>query len=291
MQPEPIETVQISAYGSRTTVFSYGQEGQPTILAVHGFRGTHFGLEPLARSLSKLGYRVLVPDLPGAGESSPLLGIHDAAGYGAWLRELTEQLPRPNLLLGHSFGSVIVASAIAQGAAHDSTVLINPILEPPLTGPRRVATAAARAYYALAERLPSRLGHQLLASRLIAGIGGTLMTSTNDRELRRWIRNEHFRQAGAFASRDVVLESFIASTATTVADFADHFLGPVLLLGADRDPLTPSSACTAYATGIRSGTFHVFPGRGHLLPYEETHEVSHLIADWDRKVMNQRLAV
>lgn len=282
MRPEDIETQRFIAHGSRTTVFGYGQRDRPTILAVHGFRGTHFGLEPLARALAVLGYRVLAPDLPGAGGSGPLPGAHDAAGYGAWLSDLAEQIPRPKLLLGHSFGSVVVASAIAQGAAHDGVVLINPILEPPLAGPRRVATAAARAYYALAGRLPRRMGHRLLASRLIAGVGGALMTSTDDRVLRRWIRDEHLRQADAFASRDVVLESFAASTTTTVADFADHFLGPALVIGAERDPLSSPSACTADATGIRFGTFHVVPGRGHLLPYEETRGVSRIIAEWDQ---------
>lgn len=291
MQPEQTNALlHIEASGSHTTVFAYGPEDGPTVLAVHGFRGTHYGLEPLAEALASRGYRVLVPDLPGAGASSPLRGTHDAVGYGAWLGELAEQLPQTKLLLGHSFGSVIVSAAIAQGTTPDGTVLINPILEPPLTGPRRLATAAARTYYALARHLPRELGHWLLASKLIAGIGGSLMTSTRDRTLRKWIRDEHFRQAGAFASRDVVLESFIASTSTTVVDFAAHVTSPTLLLGAERDPLSPPSAYNVEATGIRTGTFHVFPERGHLLPYEETQEISQLVAEWDQSVVDRELA-
>ncbi len=291
MQLEQSDALPIEAGGSRTTVYTYGPEDGPAVLAVHGFRGTHYGLEPLAIALASHGYRVLVPDLPGAGASSPLQGTHDAVGYGAWLGELAERLPQTKLLLGHSFGSVIVSAAVAQGTTPDGTVLINPILEPPLTGPRRIATAAARSYYALARHLPPELGRRLLASKLIAGIGGSLMTSTQDRTLRRWIRDEHLRQAGAFASRDVVLEGFIASTSTTVADFAAHFTSPTLLLGAERDPLSPPSACTAVATGIRAGTFHIFPDRGHLLPYEEAQELSHLVVEWDQSVLNREFAV
>ncbi len=168
-------------------------------------------------------------------------------------------------------------------------MLINPILAPPLEGPRRIATAAARAYYALATRLPSAFGQRLLASRIIAGISGRLMTSTTDARLRRWIRDEHLRQAGAFASREVVLESFAASIATTVMDFAHSISKPALLVGGGRDPLAGSPVHTVDATGIQGSTFHAFPERGHLLPYEETHEVARLIAEWDRTVVAQSL--
>lgn len=278
------ERIVIDAGGSRTAVHAYGPAGGPGILAVHGFRGTHYGLEPLAATLASQGYRVLVPDLPGAGDSSPLDGIHNAAAYGAWLAELTQQVPRQHLLLGHSFGSVVVGSAIAQGAEHSGVVLVNPILTSPLKGPRQIATAVARAYYALAGCLPHALGHRLLASKFVAGIGGSLMTSTADPALRKWIRAEHLRQAGAFASRDIVLESFAASTLATVADFAGSMSSPTLVLGGDRDPISPPKDYTAQTTRIPHGTFHIFPGRGHLLPYEETHEVSQLISRWDRSL-------
>lgn len=116
------------------------------------------------------------------------------------------------------------------------------------------------------------------------------MTSTRDRALRKRIRDEHLRQAGAITSRDVVLESFVASTSTTVVDFAAHVTSPTLLLGAEREPLSPPSAYNVEATGIRSGTFHVFPERGHLLPHEQTQELSQLVTEWDRRVVDRELA-
>ncbi|WP_162903647.1 alpha/beta fold hydrolase [Leucobacter sp. wl10] len=271
----------VEILGSRTVVHRYGRDGDPAILAVHGFRGSHSGLEPLARALSTAGYRVLVPDLPGAGASSPLGGPHDLAGHGRWLLELAGALA-PRLLLGHSFGTVVVASAIARGATHAGAVLVNPILRPPLDGPRRIATAAARAYYALAELLPERHAIRLLGSRAIAAAGGRLMTTTRDPALRRWIVREHRRQAGAFASRRAVLEAFRASTTSTVADFAGAFTRPTLVLGGDRDPLSPVAACTPEGSGLSEGDFHVFPERGHLLPYEAPWGSARLIAAWER---------
>ena len=283
MRCEPVAERTLLVRGTRTALYAYGPDDGPTILAIHGFRGTHEGLQPLAARLGEAGYRVIVPDLPGSGASGPLPGGHDAEQYGAWLLGVTEQVPTPQLLLGHSFGSVIVAAAIAQGAAHEGVVLINPILASPLTGPKRIATAAARAYYALASVLPEALGRRLLASRWIAGLSGALMTSTPDRRERRWIREEHLRQAGAFCSRDSVLESYRATIATTVTEYAPAVTRPALVIGADRDPLSPAWALTPEASGLTGGTFHVFPNRGHLLQYAEVPALTALIAAWDRE--------
>jgi pimeloyl-ACP methyl ester carboxylesterase len=159
-------------------------------------------------------------------------------------------------------------------------VLLNPILRPALDGPNRVATAAARAYYGLVHGLPRSLAHRLLGSRTVAAISGGIMTTTADPALRRWIRAEHRRQAGAFASREVVRESYLASTRTTVVDFAGTFVRPTLVIGADRDPLGPAHALTSERSGIREGEFRVLSGRGHLLPYEAADECAALIEEW-----------
>lgn len=140
--------------GSRTAVFGYGDQDQPCILAVHGFRGTHGGLEPLAVALAESGHRVLVPDLPGAGQSSPLAGCHDAAGYGDWLRDLAAAVGSPGTLLGHSFGTIIVSAAVARGIPHERVVFVNPIASPVLDSTNRAGTALVWLYYALAQALP-----------------------------------------------------------------------------------------------------------------------------------------
>lgn len=290
--PQPLRRV-LTVGGCETAVFDYGRPQDPVVLAIHGFRGTHSGLAPLSHALVARGYRVLAPDLPGSGSSAALSSRHDTPGYAAWLTELTEltaRLAHPPLLLGHSFGSVLAAAAIADGAPARGAVLINPILTPPLAGPKRAATAIARAYYALALRLPDVLGRGLLGSRTIAEIGGAFMTSSSDPGLRRWIRLEHRRQASAFATREAVFEAFAASTSTTVADYAHGISCPALVVGADRDPLSTPAACSAEHSGITTGTFHVLAGLGHLLPYEAPAEAADLVAEWDHATAEERAA-
>src|SRR5690554_3021439 len=81
----PVRRREVEVQGSRTAYWDYGpSDADTTILAVHGFRGEHHGLEPVVAFLP--GIRVIMPDLPGFGESPPLPGrAHDLAAYARWL--------------------------------------------------------------------------------------------------------------------------------------------------------------------------------------------------------------
>jgi pimeloyl-ACP methyl ester carboxylesterase len=76
------------------------------ILLIHGFRGNHHGLSAIAAALEE--YEVLIPDLPGYGKSEELFGSHDLQNYGRWLADLYSELDPETMVLGHSFGSLVV---------------------------------------------------------------------------------------------------------------------------------------------------------------------------------------
>ena len=78
---------------------TYGDEAAPAVVMLHGLRGDHHGLEPIVSHLS--GLRVVVPDLPGFGETPPLLGRrHDLPGYAAWARTFVETVAPGAALAG-----------------------------------------------------------------------------------------------------------------------------------------------------------------------------------------------
>lgn len=266
--------------GSRTAVYGYGHPDAPAVLAVHGFRGTHLGLEPLARALAARGHRVLVPDLPATGASTPLAGRHDTDGYADWLTALSEELGTPPVLLGHSFGSVVVSAAVARGVGHRAVVLVNPIATDPLEASRRGAVAVTRAYYGLVARLPARAARALLAHRLVAVLTSELMATSTDREHRRWMRAEHVRQADMFSHREAVLEAFAASTDGTVRDFADDYRAPTLLVAGERDDLGPVESQRQLAELIGGSTLRVLPRVGHLIHFEATEAAADTVAGW-----------
>ncbi|MGA0565887.1 alpha/beta fold hydrolase [Rathayibacter sp. KR2-224] len=271
----------VEVQGAQTAFWEYGpQDAATTMVLVHGFRGDHHGLEPIAARLSE--YRVLVPDLPGFGTSEPLPRVHDVDGYADWLLAFLSavELTGRFVLLGHSFGSIVVA-AMLQGEADggpgprpDAVVLVNPIGAPALKGPRAVFTRLAIFYYWLSAVLPESLGFGLLRNGLIVRVMSEAMAKTKDRPLRAWIHVQHARYFSAFANRTVVLEAFRASVGHDVSEYAASIAEPVLLVAADRDDITPIAAQRRLQTLFPDARLHVVHGVGHLVHYEAPDEAA-----------------
>jgi len=269
-----IKYFEVNALGTQTSAWQYGASEGPLLILVHGFRGDHHGLEGLAVALSQLvpELRVVVPDLPGFGETPALEGrTHDLALYGEWLCALADELTlgeRTFSILGHSFGSLVVANALSQGLAPTSISLINPIASPALEGPQAVMTQLAIAYYRVAAMLPEAPSRALLGNPLIVRAMSEVMAKTRDRSLRAWIHGQHNQYFSRFADSRTLLEAFRASVSHTVMEYAAAFTSPTLLIAGDRDDITPLSKQLELAHRIEDAKLHVVQGVGHLVHYE-----------------------
>jgi pimeloyl-ACP methyl ester carboxylesterase len=275
----PVREASVSILGSVTRYWDYGPADAPiTIVAVHGFRGEHHGLEPIVVHLT--GIRVISPDLPGFGDSTPLTGTrHDIEGYARWLREFVAALglaERP-VILGHSFGSIVVSAAVAGGLTTPKLILINPIAAPALKGPKALVTSLAVFYYWAGARLPRRIGNAMLGSRLITRSVSMIMATTKDRRLRRWIHDQHRTYFGRFSDRDTLLEAFKASTGNNVIEFAPRITVPTLLIAAANDPITTVADEERLRDLLPDATLHVLEDVGHLIHYERPREAAELI--------------
>ncbi|MCI4657663.1 alpha/beta fold hydrolase [Cryobacterium zhongshanensis] len=266
----PVSVHTVPVLGTDTRYWEYGDPAATTtIVMVHGFRGDHHGLEPVVAQLA--GYRILSPDLPGFGESAPLTTLaHDVPGYSEWLRGFVAAVAPTGrtVILGHSFGSIIAASAVAGGLPADVVVLVNPIAAPALSGPRGILTRLAVFYYWAAAALPERLGFALLRNRVIVRVMSIAMAKTRDPALRRWIHNQHDRYFSAFSDRRVVLEAFRASVGSDVSEFAARIPQRTLLIAADKDDITPVEAQYRLRTLFPDARLYVIPNVGHLIHYE-----------------------
>lgn len=270
----PVQERELSVLGSTTHYWEYGSaDAQVTIVMVHGFRGDHHGLEPVVAQLP--GLHLISPDLPGFGDSDPLTVTHDIAGYATWLLAFVAALEPAGrvVILGHSFGSIIVAAAAADRAADDAlipsdVILINPIAAPALKGPRGVMTRLAVFYYWLGAVLPEKLGFALLRNRLVVRVMSVTMAKTDDKSLRRWIHNQHDRYFSAFSDRGVVLEAFRASVSNDVSEFAAGIPFRTLLIAADKDDITPVSAQRRLVRQFPDAELEIIDGVGHLIHYE-----------------------
>lgn len=266
----PQEHREVTVSGLRTHYWVYGPpDAQHTLVLVHGFRGDHHGLEPIVAHLHDC--RLIVPDLPGFGLSEPFTsGPHDLNAYAEWLTTFVQQtVPGGTAtILGHSFGSIVAAAALSAGLVAPQAILINPIAAPALKGPRGILSRLAVFYYWLGAALPERLGTALLGNRGIVRGLSILMAKTRDRDLRRWIHDQHHRYFASYASRQVVLESFTASVSNDVSEFAGQIDIPVLLIGADRDDITSVAAQEMLREKFTDAELVMITNVGHLIHYE-----------------------
>lgn len=255
---------------------TYGHVTAPAVVMVHGLRGDHHGLEPIVSHLPR--YRVVVPDLPGFGETPPLAtGPHDLAAYAAWTSEFVRTVAPGAALLGHSFGSIVTSAAVADGLAVPALILVTPVAGSALAGPRRVMSRATVLVHRLAGALPERIGTALLRSRPFTRVASVAMVKTRDRELRRWIHAEHDRYFGGFADRRVLLEAFGASVSHGVDEVAARIPIPTLLVGAELDDITTPAEQRRLATLFPDARLEMVDGTGHLVHYERPDAVAALV--------------
>ena len=273
MNPVPART---QILGGVTHYWTYPATGPatvsggdpPPIVMVHGFRGDHHGLDLIARRFP--GRRVIVPDLPGFGRSSVLDRPHTIEAFADWLTAfLADVSPeRRTTVLGHSFGTIVVAAAAARTVIAERLVLINPIAESALAGPRAIGTGLARFYYWLGRTVPGPAGDGILKNRVIVRGMSIAMAKTREPHLRRWIHDQHDRYFSAFADRESLLQAFDASVTHNVGEYAAKIGVPVLLVAAQKDDITTVAAQRRLQSKFPDASLVVLEGTGHLVHYE-----------------------
>ncbi|SFE12812.1 Pimeloyl-ACP methyl ester carboxylesterase [Actinopolyspora alba] len=247
------------------------ERSHPPMLLLHGLRGTHHGLEPLAAALPER--ELLIPDLPGFGDSGPMsTRRHDVAGYARAVVELLRRLDHGGEridLLGHSFGSVI-AAAVAAGSPElvRRLVLLNPISTPASHGPSALLARLTSVYYRIGELLPARLGRALLSNRWIVLGASHAMLRSRDPRVRRFVHDSHLRHFSRFHSPALLAETYRSSISDTVADHAAELTVPTLLIAGETDEIAPLAGQRRMRDSLVDARLEVIEAVGHLVHYE-----------------------
>lgn len=273
--------VRLPVSGITTPVWEYGgadvQEGSPSVLMIHGFRGTHDGLDLVARSL--IGHRVFVPDLPGFGAAEDLPSGDDVAGYAAWTAQLWTALGLgpADILFGHSFGTIIVAASADRVDAL-RLVLMNPIAVPSARGPHPLLSRGAGFLYSMARRAPEPIARWLLTNRLHVRGMSIAMAKTRDPALRRWIHAQHDEFYNRFASISGVCEGFAESSRRSVGEYLSHIVQSCLLICGEQDDIaTPAQEVSLLAALPADSRLIMLREVGHLIHYERPADAARAI--------------
>lgn len=278
----------VSTALSTTRYWHYPPAGQSpetaetaeTVILIHGYRGNHRGLEAIAGALKD--FNVLIPDLPGFGESSPFGVEHSVETYAQWVEQFIAALAlkkKPHLL-GHSFGSIVTACHAASTPDIASLLLINPVSAPALKGPRQLLTRLTQLFYWTASTLPLTAGLALLKSRLIVRGMSVVMAKTKVRALRRWIHRQHDENFSSFAELRVATEGFKASISHNVSEYAGSIGVPTLMVIGHLDDITSVRQQRQAAKLFEAVTLRELPEVGHLSHYEAPQETANFVRDF-----------
>jgi alpha-beta hydrolase superfamily lysophospholipase len=97
----------------------------PTVMLLHGWGGSARDMEPAATALARAGYRSVVFDMPGHGQSAGR-----ESSLVQFLRAMTavsRTLGMPELIVGHSFGGAAAVLGITElGLPARAAVLFSP---------------------------------------------------------------------------------------------------------------------------------------------------------------------
>lgn len=268
--PELMKQAKLRAHRAdigTTATWHYKGQG-PTIVLVHGFRGDHHGLSAIAGALSD--FHVVVPDLPGYGKTPQLGGRHDLEGYGLWLKEFLAEIGGEPILVGHSFGSLIVAAAHQKGIRTRGTVLLNPVTtKANSTWPGKLAGV----FYQIGKL--GKPGSYLLRSAAVVRGMSIAMATTRSLQLRSFIHKQHLTYFSNYASDRVAQEGFAAANSSSVLDFAKTLPRQLLIIAGEKDLIAPLPGQLKLQQAT-SGKLETLPV-GHLTHYEAPYEVAELI--------------
>ena len=255
-----------------TSIAWHDHGSGPVVVLVHAFPCDHTMWNAQIPALVDAGWRVLVPDLPGFGESELLDQEPSlAAIVDALVGSLLERSVDRCVLVGLSVGGYLIMEWLRR---HPEMVAAIALCDTKASADKAEALAARLDMAAAVERDPATCA-QLLRERLLPVImGGT----TTDRRpevvatVRSWMDSVDPATVAwyqrAMAARPDSLETLRESEI------------PVLVVWGEQDAMAPEGEQRSIVKAVRDGRLVVIPDAGHLSAVEAPRLVSATLANF-----------
>jgi pimeloyl-ACP methyl ester carboxylesterase len=248
--------------GKQVAYWERNSEWPRTIVMLHGFRGNHRGLVDMAQHFA--GFRLILPDLPGYGESEPLDVAHTLVNYAAWFDEFVAALKLKDYVSwSHSYSGSIGLIHAAEGRNKPAALVSVSLAAMRRDWPSSLSTL----YYQIGAWLPPRLQQRWVASRLIDHATGRWLFMTVTTQRRRELQRRGEENLPIMNAK-VVIEEYMSALDTHLVGYAPRVTVPALIIAGARDFIVPLRRLEQLVSILPDGTLVVMEDQGHLAPIE-----------------------
>jgi non-heme chloroperoxidase len=261
--------------------------GVPVVF-VHGLWLHSTSWQPWADRFREAGYDPVLPEWPGVPETVAEARARPDTQAGVGIDEVIEHhaglvagLPRSPVLVGHSFGGLVVQALLGRGLGR-AGVAIDPA---PIRGVLRLPAAQLRTALPVLSN-PANRGRavSLTPAQFRAAFGNALPAEEADRLHEQWA----IPGPGKPLFQSALANMTPRTRAATAVDTHRAERGPLLIISGGADRTVPDSVSRAayklYGKAAAVTEFRQFPDRGHSLTVDSGWtEVADAALDWLQK--------
>jgi pimeloyl-ACP methyl ester carboxylesterase len=238
---------------------SYFKEGSgPIILLLHGWGDNNLTFDKLAAALAAK-YTVLIPDLPGFGQSASPSEVWDLDNYAGFLGSFLKKNNEQSLyaVIGHSNGGALAIHALSNNylSADKLVLMASSGIRDRQKTRRLVLKGIAKTGKAATVFLPSST-RQKLRKKLYGAAGSDMFVAPH------------------------IQETFKKTVRQDVQDDAHKLSLPTLLLYGGNDTATPPLFGQIYHRLIENSRLEIIPEAGHFIHLDKPGEVTESIKEF-----------
>jgi pimeloyl-ACP methyl ester carboxylesterase len=255
-----------------------------TIVFIHGAWLTSLSWENFTSYFEKRGYTCLTPEWPHRDKSvaelrestSPELAEIGAKELTDHFEGIIRALPEPPILIGHSFGGLIVQQLLDRGVGSAGIALDS-------VAPEGVLAVDWTVLKANSSVLFTWMGWDKVLTMSFEDFQYAFANASPEPQQQAWFDRYVVPESGriffqvAFAALD--------PTHALHVNFKNSERGPLLLIAGEKDHLIPAHITKSnhdhYKESAARTDFHEFPGRSHILFAQDGwEEVAEFSASW-----------
>ena len=222
-------------------------EGKP-FLILHGWGSCSDKWQRVGDLLAQKGLKVIIPDLPGFGQSEKPKNAWDIDDYCDFVREFVKTLgPDKFYLLGHSFGGALAAKFSLKFPEKIDKLFL-------------VGAAVIR--------------KKTFKNQLLKFISRFLKIKNP------FLRKLFYRKSDYLSVRRIMKEVYLKIIKEDLSGILSQVRAPTIIIWGEKDNITPLSDAYKINNKIKNSQLEIISGVGHNLHLEAPEELGGRASQW-----------